>query len=86
MRPLYIMSSVILPLIIAAQPAAADDGFAGPRAAIIGGTLDQSGFTIGGGGELLLSGNAFTRIEYRYSDYGNNLRGQQLVAGLGLRF
>lgn len=44
------------------------------------------GFTAGGGTEIDLSRQMFARVEYRYSDYGEALRGQQLLGGLGWRF
>ncbi|MCJ2185368.1 outer membrane protein [Novosphingobium beihaiensis] len=51
-----------------------------------GADFDGSGFTVGGGAELALSGRLYLRSEYRYSDYGDRLRGQQVLGGVGLRF
>lgn len=51
-----------------------------------GGTVDNTGYTVGGGAELALLGHAYLRAEYRYADYGERLRGQQIVAGAGWRF
>ena len=45
-----------------------------------------SGYTLGGGGELDLGDRLLLRAEYRYSDYGNQVRGQHFVAGRGIRF
>lgn len=51
-----------------------------------GGAIDNTGYTVGGGAELALFGHAYLRAEYRYSDYGERLRGQQVLAGAGWRF
>lgn len=48
--------------------------------------LSSSGFTAGAGAEYGFGERLFLRGEYRYSDYGDRLRGQQFLAGLGLRF
>ena len=45
-----------------------------------------SGFTGGGGAEVDLGQIMFVRAEYRYSDYGNTVRGQQFLGGLGIKF
>ncbi|WP_296676594.1 porin family protein [Novosphingobium sp.] len=45
-----------------------------------------SGYTLGAGAEADLSGPLFVRGEYRYSDYGSTVRGQQFLGGVGLRF
>jgi outer membrane immunogenic protein len=45
-----------------------------------------SGWTLGGGGELDVTQRVFVRVEYRYSDYGRTVRGQQFLGGVGLRF
>lgn len=45
-----------------------------------------SGWTLGGGGELDVSRRVFIRAEYRFSDYGRTVRGQQFLGGVGLRF
>lgn len=51
-----------------------------------GGSVDSTGWTAGGGGELAVTRQLFVRAEYRYSDYGQRLRGQQLVGAVGIRF
>jgi outer membrane immunogenic protein len=51
-----------------------------------GPSFDGHGFTAGGGAELDLGQSLFVRGEYRYADYGQTVRGQQFVAGLGIRF
>jgi len=51
-----------------------------------GPSFDGHGYTLGGGAELDLGERLFVRGEYRYSDYGQTVRGQQFVAGLGIRF
>ncbi|HOB15304.1 MAG TPA: outer membrane beta-barrel protein [Novosphingobium sp.] len=50
------------------------------------GDFDGHGYVIGGGGETDLSDRLFLRAEYRYSDYGSEVRGQQFLGGIGLRF
>lgn len=44
------------------------------------------GYVIGGGAEVDLAPSLFLRGEYRFSDYGQAVRGQHFVAGVGLRF
>lgn len=61
-------------------------GIANARFSTSAGAFDQTGFTVGGGAEIAVSGNVFVRGEYRYSDYGSVLRGQQYSASLGWRF
>lgn len=51
-----------------------------------GASVDSTGWTAGGGGEIAVTDQFFIRAEYRYSDYGQRLRGQQLVGGVGIRF
>jgi opacity protein-like surface antigen len=45
-----------------------------------------SGWTLGGGGEADLTSRVFVRGEYRFSDYGQAVRGQQFLLGAGIRF
>lgn len=45
-----------------------------------------SGWTLGGGGEVDLTKRVFVRGEYRFSNYGQTVRGQQFLLGAGLRF
>lgn len=45
-----------------------------------------SGWTLGGGGEADVTRRVFVRGEYRFSDYGQTVRGQQFLLGAGLRF
>lgn len=61
----------------------AKGGYANGR---FGSLYTGDGFRIGGGGEFALSSPVFARAEYRYSDYGREVRGQTWVAGLGYRF
>lgn len=51
-----------------------------------GPSFDGHGYTIGGGAEVDLGERMFVRGEYRFSDYGQTVRGQHFVAGLGIRF
>lgn len=48
--------------------------------------FDGHGYVIGAGAEVDLVGNVALRGEYRFSDYGQTVRGQHFVAGLSLRF
>ncbi len=48
--------------------------------------LSSSGYTAGAGLEYAAGERLFLRGEYRYSDYGDRLRGQQFLLGTGLRF
>lgn len=48
--------------------------------------LSSSGYTVGAGLDYAVGERVFLRGEYRYSDYGDRLRGQQFLAGVGLRF
>jgi len=48
--------------------------------------IDGHGYVVGAGGELDLIRNIALRGEYRFSDYGQTVRGQQFLAGLSLRF
>lgn len=45
-----------------------------------------TGYTLGGGIEQDLGSQVFVRGEYRYSDYGSQVRGQHFVGGIGLKF
>jgi outer membrane immunogenic protein len=45
-----------------------------------------SGYTLGGGGEVDLGERLFLRGEYRYSNYGKIVRGQQFLLGAGVKF
>jgi outer membrane immunogenic protein len=44
------------------------------------------GVRVGAGYELPLSGRSFAKVEYRYSNYEQDLSRNQLVAGFGYRF
>lgn len=55
---------------------------AGPGAGRFSGT----GYTVGGGAEYDLSSRLLVRGEYRFSDYGNKVRGQHFLFGAGIRF
>ena len=52
----------------------------------VGRAFEGHGYTVGGGAELDLGQSLFVRGEYRFADYGHTVRGQQFVAGLGIRF
>lgn len=45
-----------------------------------------SGYVIGGGGEVDLIGQIYLRGEYRFSNYGSTVRGQQFLGGVGIKF
>ena len=53
---------------------------------ITGPAFHGSGFTGGGGAEIDLGRVMFVRAEYRYADYGNTVRGQQFLGGIGVKF
>lgn len=48
--------------------------------------FDGHGYVVGAGAEVDLVGNLSLRGEYRFSNYGQTVRGQHFVAGLNLRF
>lgn len=52
----------------------------------VGADFNGHGYVIGGGVEADLAANLFARAEYRYSDYGSTVRGQQFLGGIGVRF
>jgi outer membrane immunogenic protein len=53
---------------------------------------DMEGYRLGAGAEMKLSGNAYVKAEYRYSNYGSidgydiDVDRHQIVAGVGVRF
>ncbi|MFM9934598.1 MAG: hypothetical protein ACKVOL_00205 [Novosphingobium sp.] len=51
-----------------------------------GRALRGSGWTLGGGGEVDLTKRELVRGEYRFSGYGQTVRGRQFLLGAGLRF
>jgi outer membrane immunogenic protein len=51
-----------------------------------GPSFNGHGYTLGGGAEVDLGQSLFVRGEYRYSDYGQTVRGQHFLAGLGIKF
>lgn len=51
-----------------------------------GADFNGHGYVIGGGIEADLTTNLFARAEYRFSDYGSTVRGQQFLGGIGVRF
>lgn len=44
------------------------------------------GFRLGAGYEHALGGNAYGKVEYRYSNYENDVSRHQVLVGLGLNF
>lgn len=48
--------------------------------------FDGHGYVVGAGAEVDLFDNVSLRGEYRFSDYGQAVRGQHFVAGLSYRF
>lgn len=48
--------------------------------------FDGHGYVVGAGGEVDLTDNVSLRGEYRFSDYGQTVRGQHFVAVLTWRF
>ena len=51
-----------------------------------GSKFSGNGFVLGGGAEVDLGERLLLRGEYRYSDFGRQVRGQQFLAGIGIRF
>lgn len=51
-----------------------------------GASFSGSGYTAGAGGDVDVSGLVFLRGEYRFSDFGSDVRGQQFLGGIGIRF
>lgn len=47
---------------------------------------DDDGYRVGAGVEHKFSQNMTAKVEYRYSDYGQGLNRNQVVAGVGIRF
>lgn len=52
----------------------------------VGPAFEGHGYVVGGGAEIDLGPDLFVRGEYRFSDYGQSVRGQHFVGGLGIRF
>jgi outer membrane immunogenic protein len=57
----------------------------------VGGTTTRSGqnldgFRVGGGVEQAVGARSFVKVEYRYSNYEQNVDRHQVVAGFGFRF
>lgn len=52
----------------------------------VGPDFSGTGFTTGAGLEQDLGNRLLLRGEYRFSDYGSQVRGQHFLFGLGLRF
>ncbi|MEQ1498486.1 MAG: outer membrane beta-barrel protein [Novosphingobium sp.] len=52
----------------------------------LGPDFEGHGYVVGGGAEVDLANNLFVRGEYRFSNYGQSVRGQHFVGGVGLRF
>ena len=51
-----------------------------------GPAFKHGGYTVGGGAEIDLTRGLFLRGEYRFSNYGRSVRGQQFLGGAGVRF
>lgn len=49
-------------------------------------STDEDGYRVGAGVEHKFSDTMSAKVEYRYSDYGNGVNRNQVVAGLGFRF
>lgn len=50
------------------------------------GHLNNSGYRLGGGAEASVASHISIKAEYRYSDYGQDFRRHQLVAGVSYHF
>lgn len=53
---------------------------------VVSTSTDEDGFRVGAGAEHKFSDSLSAKVEYRYSDYGNGVNRNQVVAGLGFRF
>ena len=51
---------------------------------VLSGDLD--GLTVGGGVEVAFTENLYTKVEYRYSDFEQNIGSHGALIGVGLRF
>ena len=49
-------------------------------------SITGQGWQVGGGAEADLGRRFYLRGEYRFSDYGRTVRGQQFLLGSGVRF
>ncbi|ATE63228.1 outer membrane protein [Rhizorhabdus dicambivorans] len=59
-------------------------GFGGPITTVTSGSANGDGWRAGAGAEVKLGGSAYTKLEYRYSNYEGGFQRHQIVAGLGL--
>ncbi len=49
-------------------------------------TTEEDGYRLGAGVEHKFGTNVSAKVEYRYSDYGDGVNRNQVVAGIGYRF
>lgn len=49
-------------------------------------STDEDGYRLGAGVEHKFGTNVTAKVEYRYSDYGDGVNRNQVVAGIGYRF
>lgn len=49
-------------------------------------TTEEEGYRLGAGVEHKFASNLSAKVEYRYSDYGDGVNRNQVVAGIGYRF
>ena len=49
-------------------------------------STDEDGYRLGAGVEHKFGTNVSAKVEYRYSDYGDGVNRNQVVAGIGYRF
>lgn len=61
-------------------------GYSNARVPLTIGKYGLEGVRVGGGVETNLTGNAFVRAEYRYTDYDADAHKHQGTVGVGLRF
>lgn len=59
------------------------ESYTGPGGPLTG-AANGDGYRVGGGTEVKLGKSAYTKIEYRYSNYEGGYSRHQVVAGLGL--
>lgn len=53
---------------------------------VVSESTDEDGYRLGAGVEHKFSDSVSAKVEYRYSDYGDGVNRNQVVAGLGFRF
>lgn len=58
----------------------------GTRPVVCRNTVNAEGLTVGGGLEVNVAGPVYGKVEYRYTDFDDNLARHGGLVGIGLRF